>query len=255
MRITILTLAFLNIVPAYSQWQTIHPQGELNRFMAHGRISGDGSQWVAFGNDLAVSENVGETWTVESVNLPFVFKPDLRNLDIVFVNDDTGFIAYQQFIYKTEDGGRTWTSVVSLQPSNNKYPYSAYFRSIAFVDEEEGYAVGDFKKIFHTTDGGDHWEQVSWTGETAPFIAYTDVSIGKNKELRIGGYEVSDILMNFGFDEFVMTSEDAGQNWERTSLPTGADFREAEVHVTGDSEYFVHLSRTQSTEELFFYRR
>jgi photosystem II stability/assembly factor-like uncharacterized protein len=124
--------------------------------MAHGRVSDNGSRWVALGNDVAVSDDAGETWSVQSINLPFVFKSDLKNIDVVFTSDETGFIVYQQFIYKTIDGGQNWTTVLSLQPSNNKYPHSAYFRSIAFIDDEEGYAVGDFEKIFHTTDGGDH---------------------------------------------------------------------------------------------------
>jgi photosystem II stability/assembly factor-like uncharacterized protein len=237
---------------AYAQWEQVHPAGSLNRFMQYGRVTDNGNQWMVVGNNIATSDDSGETWTSKTVNLPLTFKPDRRYTDVTFVNDDLGFMVNQSQIFRTTDGGVTWTSVLSLQPSHDKYLYSAYFHAIAFMNETDGYAVGDFEKIFHTTDGGDHWEEVSWSAATKPFIAYTDITVGEHNEIYIGGYEVSDILMNFGFDEFVMSSVDNGVRWTRSLLPTGHDFRSIEIQVTGDQEYFVQLSRTQASDQLFF---
>jgi photosystem II stability/assembly factor-like uncharacterized protein len=78
-------------------------------------------------------------------------------------------------------------------------------------------------------------------------VQFLDVNTG-----FISGYEVSDILMNFGFDEFVMRTTDGGQTWERFNLPTGFDFRKIDLHFLDASNGYVHLRRTQSNDQIFF---
>jgi photosystem II stability/assembly factor-like uncharacterized protein len=53
-------------------------------------------------------------------------------------------------IWKTSNGGITWTPVT---PPPNTY----YLRALDFVNGNEGWAVGRFGTIIHTTDSGDSW--------------------------------------------------------------------------------------------------
>src|SRR5215470_10526539 len=47
--------------------------------------------------------------------------------------------------------------------------------STCFVSEDEGWAVGDLGRIFHTTNGGLSWE-IQDSGTKRPFVAITCVT-------------------------------------------------------------------------------
>ena len=50
---------------------------------------------------------------------------------------------------------------------------------VSFVDASNGWAVGDFGTIVHTTDGGANWNtQVSGTGSTLLGVSFVDASNG-----------------------------------------------------------------------------
>jgi photosystem II stability/assembly factor-like uncharacterized protein len=56
-------------------------------------------------------------------------------------------------IVRSTDGGETWTV---RAPVGNRF-----LRAVAFSDERNGTAVGDYGTIFRTTDGGEHWNDCS----------------------------------------------------------------------------------------------
>ncbi len=76
--------------------------------------------------------------------------------DVHFFNPLEGIVIggneqdYSPIIWKTTNGGNSWNSV-SAPPS------SYYLRAIDFVDNLNGWAVGRFGTIIHTTDGGNSW--------------------------------------------------------------------------------------------------
>src|SRR5690606_30094317 len=122
------------------------------------------------------SNDHGETWALTpNVKLPVTLKGGQRYDDVFFIDQHTGFLAFKESIFKTTDGGVSWTTVLTLSPSNPKHNASAYFHSIFFINALVGYAVGDFEKLFKTLDGGTTWMEVSWTGNTQPYISFTDV--------------------------------------------------------------------------------
>lgn len=79
-----------------------------------------------------------------------------RTDDIAFVDAARGWLVNANGeIHATEDGGRTWTRQAH-------YP-GVYLRSVAFSDALTGW-VGTFdpgRRLFHTRDGGAHWEDVA----------------------------------------------------------------------------------------------
>ncbi|MGB9720981.1 MAG: WD40/YVTN/BNR-like repeat-containing protein, partial [bacterium] len=76
--------------------------------------------------------------------------------DIHFFNNNNGIVVggsepdYSPIIWKTIDGGNSWNPV---QAPSNAY----YLRALDFVDDLNGWAVGRFGTIIHTTDGGNSW--------------------------------------------------------------------------------------------------
>ncbi|MCI0846010.1 MAG: ABC transporter permease subunit [Chloroflexi bacterium] len=62
-----------------------------------------------------------------------------------FVSPKLGWAISERRIYSTEDGGTRWTRQIQSEQR---------LRAIAFVDEQNGLAVGDGGTIYRTTEGG-----------------------------------------------------------------------------------------------------
>ncbi len=103
--------------------------------------------------------------------------------DLHFVNENLIYACGHQFtgvnqfskdiIWKSTDRGKTW---IKLMDQLNDPGFG--MRRISFKDELHGIAVGNWGKIFETTDGGDSWFQypirdefvqlsveITWAGE------------------------------------------------------------------------------------------
>ncbi|HKI77336.1 MAG TPA: YCF48-related protein [Ignavibacteriaceae bacterium] len=90
-------------------------------------------------------------WEIADTNLVTAARFD----DISFVNPSLGWVANSSGqIYKTTDGGNSWTQQLQI---------SGYFRSIKFADSLNGWAgtLNQTQLLFHTVDGGDHWNLVT----------------------------------------------------------------------------------------------
>ncbi len=99
--------------------------------------------------------NGGTTWTQVSNQ---IFGT------IQFVNSLIGYANrignYYGAMYKTIDGGNTWNLIIELEGED--------INSFHFVDENNGYFVGDDSLFYKTTDGGTTWQQL-----TVPYGYYT----------------------------------------------------------------------------------
>ncbi|MEN8857151.1 MAG: YCF48-related protein [Flavobacteriaceae bacterium] len=84
---------------------------------------------------------------------------------IQFVNDSVGYgnrIGYSEgAMYKTIDGGNTWSLNVEVDEDINAFH---------FVDENNGYFVGEQGLIYKTSDGGTNWVELE-----IPHESYTQV--------------------------------------------------------------------------------
>ena len=89
-------------------------------------------------------------------------------------------------IAETTDGGRTWTTILRV---------STGIWSMDLVSQEVGFAVG-VTALFRTTDGGEHWQQVSepaghplvwadFANERARLRAHHDRNPGANGQRRV----------------------------------------------------------------------
>ena len=83
--------------------------------------------------------------------------PTINDLfDVFFITPQKGWmVGAGGTIVSTSDGGETWY----WQYKNN----SKYFKSVFFIDENEGWVVG-WHDVLHTTSGGEYWEEQDLPG-------------------------------------------------------------------------------------------
>jgi photosystem II stability/assembly factor-like uncharacterized protein len=76
--------------------------------------------------------------------------------DVFFTTETTGFVTVGGVIFRTTDGGTSWTP---------RHTAGAGLNGLQFVSASTGYAVGDAKTILRTTDGGDTWSAIGIPGD------------------------------------------------------------------------------------------
>jgi photosystem II stability/assembly factor-like uncharacterized protein len=139
------------------------------------------------------SNNGGSSWTQQSVS----DDPEMH-LDVDFSGDDNGWMTGMNGLYKTGNGGTSW-SIVSDHS----------FSRINFVNSSIGWGVKfDFSnypdvrsQIFTTTNGGQSWsEQKSVSGFASVFFV--------NTELGWIGSDSGTILQ----------TTDGGQSWKQQEI-------------------------------------
>jgi photosystem II stability/assembly factor-like uncharacterized protein len=75
--------------------------------------------------------------------------------DVFFLNPSTGFATAGGVLYRTTDGGGSWSQ---------RFTGGHALNGLLFVDATTGYAVGDGNTLLKTTDGGDTWKAMPVTG-------------------------------------------------------------------------------------------
>ncbi|WP_194975466.1 YCF48-related protein [Aquiflexum lacus] len=134
---------------------------------------------------------------------------------ITWVSDETGFIAGDQVILKTIDGGLSW--VEQEAPSKNK------MLGVSFFNETLGLMVGEEGVVYRTTNGGQTWQfsnaGTQRTLKSVKFLNETRVyAVGENGE--------------------VFRSTNGGQTWARQSVGTTSDLNSL-FFVNQDTGYIA----------------
>jgi photosystem II stability/assembly factor-like uncharacterized protein len=116
--------------------------------------------------------------------------------DITFVDDQVGYTAGAG-VEKSVNGGSSW---------NDTNPPGGFYWAVDFINQDQGWVVGENGKIIFTNDGGDNWQ---------------DQDSGTNTDL----YGVSFVNQNDGFvagdDGIVLITADGGANWVEEDSGTG----------------------------------
>jgi photosystem II stability/assembly factor-like uncharacterized protein len=130
----------------------------------------------AHGNGMWKSDNGGKTWThiglEQSYFIPKIAIDD-KNPDIVYVATEGKLydnkMDCQRGLFKTTDGGKTWTQVLDLKdrgvgdfvidPANSDIviagAYKTYRRTWTFIDRQEG------NHFYKSVDGGKTWKKLT----------------------------------------------------------------------------------------------
>jgi len=120
--------------------------------------------------------------------------------DVFFIDTSTGWIVGSS-IYKTSDGGSTWTKQYGDSSSE--------LDAISFSDPLNGWATGFNNLVLHTTNGGQTWVQQSVGAP--PVTAITGVTAVNSTTAWIAGW-----------NGFVAQTRNGGQSWRQEGV-TGAE--------------------------------
>lgn len=132
--------------------------------------------------------------------------------DIYFVNANTGWsINGEGNIYKTTDGGNTWTNQINKP--------GTYFRCVGFIDSLTGFAgnigvdiypgVSDTIPLYKTIDGGLHWSEV--TNINGPMVkGLCAINVVDRNVVYAGG--------RVGGPAFIIKSADGGNTWNSKDM-------------------------------------
>ncbi len=115
---------------------------------------------------------------------------------IYFINEQLGWVAGTDGIYKTIDEGLNWTQQYSSNSIN----------TVEFYDENTGYAVGSQNVILRTTNGGTDWIECTCPVDFSP----NSLSIASQNVIWVIG----------SGSETIIRSTDGGQTWEAMPCPT-----------------------------------
>lgn len=102
----------------------------------------------SFTSDIIFSNDGGQTWTLQQL-------PNTTNgiSQIILFSENEGYLRAENRIYKTVNGGSTWTYLENIED-----------RDMYFLDEQHGWATGFTTSIKQTSNGGNSWSSI-----TAPY--------------------------------------------------------------------------------------
>jgi len=142
------------------------------------------------------STDGGDTWESKS-------KPEFSGLDFrgsYFEDADHGWVAGDERVLFTSDGGAHWTEQAQVVGVN--------LYSIDFADTSQGWTVGENGTILHTTDRGTNWSpQPCHTTACLRSVDFVDL---------LNGWAV-------GEDGWAIYTTNGGLIWTRKTLPTSND--------------------------------
>ncbi len=172
--------------------------------------------------EIGYSDDDGATWTlvdVGSVNGQYVTDPRalfaLDQYNVWLVTNDG-------YIYYSEDSGLTWTTQESGALTSDP------LNCIQFLNEDDGFAVGDNNIILSTNDGG-----TTWTALTGPTGKATD----EVEALAV----VTENRVFIGFsDGELWYTENAGASWAQRTLPVALSIIN-DIAFLEENEYIGYL--------------
>ena len=205
-----LTISAFTISTANAQWvsQTSTTIHELDQVYFKDANNGfalgvEGPTTIVF--SWLKTTNGGATWTNATgiINGPFCMS---------FTSSTVGYAGGVDAIYKTIDGGSTWTPVAIAHPGSSAAVFSVYFYNASV-----GYAclfdyVNNITYMVHTTDAGATWTAVAG-GVTASIGSANMVCSDANTCYAIG--------FNGGHGLYKTT--DGGATWNLINALTGDD--------------------------------
>src|SRR5690606_963526 len=122
-----------------------------------------------------------------------------RFTDIKWVSEEVGYIAGENILLKTLDGGLSWVE--------QEAPTDHLMLALDFYDAENGMVVGQEGTLYLTSDGGAGWQTIN---------------LGSSANLKDIRYITRDKIYISGDNGTLFRSTDGGKSWSRDNLNSNA---------------------------------
>jgi photosystem II stability/assembly factor-like uncharacterized protein len=254
-------LRFRSIGPALTSGRVgdiaVHPKDKRTWFVA----VASGGVWK--------TTNAGNTWTPvfdsEGSYSIGVITIDPSNPNIVWVgtgeNNAQRSVAYGDGVYKSEDGGRTWTNMglkesehigrIVVDPTNSDVVFVAAQGPLSRKGGDRG--------LYKTTDGGKTWKKVidagTWAGVSDvvmdPRNSKVLIASSWQRYRRVYGYIAG------GPESAMWRSTDGGETWRKITagLPTNDDMGRIGLAIAPANPDVVYAIIEAGTRGGFFRSR
>ena len=125
---------------------------------------------------------------------------------------------HERGVYRTLDGGKSWTQVLfkddktgavdlSLDPADSNIVYAALYEQIRMPWGSSSGGPGS--GLYKSTDGGDHWTQLTAHGLPDGVLGKINVAVGADSKTVYAQIEAK--------EGGLFVSKDAGATWTRTN--------------------------------------
>lgn len=188
-------------------------------------------------------------------NRPVSLQPKPKGYKSLLVhpnNPDLVFIASQpenwpHLLYKTQDGGSTWKSILSFQvdPEAPRTQYSTFtgIEEMAFVPASQSLFMADWWNLWQSADNGEHWLQ-KHHGLQNTCINDLKVHPRNPKALYLCAW-----------DNGLMISEDSGTHWRRAmnGIVRDGHAQEIEISPKDPSRMVLLINLRGKQEKIYVY--
>lgn len=172
---------------------------------------------------LLTLNSFSQTWQVTSIDANLNGQ---RFDDVFFLDENIGWAAngYYAAVYKTTDGGVTWSEQLNESMLGGAY----YFRNIEFLNSNIGFLGTLNGEFFKTIDGGDNWTLVDNIPTNPLAICGLD-TIGESTIYGCGAYFTP---------AYIIKSTDSGTTWQYIDMSAYANAL-VEIYFLDENTGFV----------------
>jgi photosystem II stability/assembly factor-like uncharacterized protein len=137
-------------------------------------------------------------------------------LDVLFFNPSEGIaVGSYGFLFKTRDGGKTWTNRAASMDNPDRF----HLNAIAQLNGGSLVAVGEAGVIFRSDDRGESWDMVESPYEGSFF--------------GVSGTGEKGVALAAGLRGHLFRSEDGGRTWSQLSTGTESTLVSIDVGQNG----------------------
>jgi len=182
---------------------------------------------ICFGDGVYKSTDAGKTWQnmgLRETRQIAAIRVDPREPDVEYVAA-LGHVYGphpERGVYRSRDGGKTWQKVLdrgdetgaadlAMDPSNSRVLYATMCNARRTVWSQYAPIEGPGSGLFKTTDGGDHWTEI--TNNVGAGLRWGRAGVAVASD----GKRVYLLLEAAEKDSGLYRSEDAGGSWTRVS--------------------------------------
>src|SRR6266849_4742789 len=174
---------------------------------------------IYFGAGILKSTDAGATWTQQGANI-FVPQgsPDraarIGAIAVDPFNSQIALAGTSGGLYRTTDGGATWTQVAALSGQGTGLSFDVNNSGVVYAALSQATAAG----IYRSTDHGVTWSRLSGTGVNlfpTTGVGYMALSVVSGAAGAVGGVTLYAVVQQLNSNSLrgVWKSSDSGANW------------------------------------------